>query len=83
MSEDHVDRKIGDLTVRIDRKLCIGSGNCIKVAPRVFEMDEEGVVAFRNDARSDDREQLIESCEVCPVDALFVLDAEAKQIVPG
>ena len=79
---DFADRKFEDITVRIDRGLCIGSGNCIKVEPQAFEFDDEGIVAFRAEPGQIDRGRLIEACEVCPVDALFVLDADGKQIVP-
>ena len=79
---DFVDRKFEEVTVRIDRDLCIGSGNCIKVAPQVFEFDDEGIVAFKSEQAPIDRERLIEAYDVCPVDALFVLDSGGQQIVP-
>lgn len=79
---DLVERKIGDLIVRIDRKTCIGSANCIKVAPGLFGLDSENVVAFKPDAAPVERDQVIEACQVCPVDALTVLDAAGNQLVP-
>ena len=76
-------RDFGTLTVLIDRDLCIGSGNCAKVAPEVFELDDTGVIAFRDDAPSDaDPARVREACQVCPVDALIVRDGEGNQIVP-
>lgn len=80
---DHVQRAFGDLIVRIERGLCIGSGNCMKVAPDVFEFDDGSVVAFKENAPDIDRDRLIESCEVCPVDALIVLAKDGAQIVPA
>lgn len=79
---EYVDRPFARLTVRIDRERCIGSGNCVKVAPEVFELDDGGIVAFRPDARDIDGERLTEACQVCPVDALLVFDQTGKQIVP-
>ena len=79
---DFVERKIGDLTVRIDRGRCIASTNCINVAGESFELDEEGIVAFRDDAQEITRDMLIDGCDSCPVDALIVLDADGNQIVP-
>lgn len=67
------ERRISGLTILIERDLCIGSGNCIKLAPEVFELDATGVVTFRtlsNDGPDIDRERLVEACRVCPVDAL-------------
>jgi len=80
--EDVVERKIGDLTIRIDRVNCIGTSNCMKIAPDIFEFDEEKICAFTERSGEVERERLIEACRVCPVDALIVLDAEGKQLVP-
>ena len=79
---DFVDQKFVDLTVRIDRNLCIGSGNCMKVAPETFDFDDKNIIAFKAGAAEIDRDRLIEACDVCPVDALIVLDPNGKQIAP-
>lgn len=76
------ERKIGELTVRIDRLLCVGFGDCIDEAPEAFEFDEEGIAVFAEKAETTDRERLLEACEICPVDALTVLDGEGEQLVP-
>jgi ferredoxin len=47
---DIVEMKIGDLTVRIDRGLCIASSNCINVAGEKFELDNEGIASCPVDA---------------------------------
>ncbi len=78
---DFAEHRFGDLTVRVDRRTCIATENCMEVAPEVFELDEEGIAACKRDAPTIDRERLIESCEICPVGALAVFDAEGKQIV--
>lgn len=80
--EDFVERKIGDLTVRIDRLRCISSSNCMELAPEVFEYDEEKICAFKQSPGPIERERLIEACDICPVDALLVFDASGKQLVP-
>lgn len=79
---DFVERKIGDLTIQIDRGVCIGSANCIGVAGEVFEIDDTGVCAFRQERAAIEPERLIEACRVCPVDALIVVDATGKHLVP-
>lgn len=79
---DVEERRVGDLTVRIDRLLCVGFGDCIEEAPEAFEFDEEGIVVFKDGAEAVDRERLIESCDICPVDALVVLKEDGTQIVP-
>ena len=79
---EFVERKLGDLTVRIDRNTCIGSANCIKSSPELFELDGEKICAFRDDPGMVEREVVIEACRVCPVDALYVIDPAGQQLVP-
>ena len=79
---DFMDRQFDDITVRIDRALCIGSGNCMNVAPEAFQFDDDGIIMFKQESDRIDRDDLIEGCNVCPVDALIVLDANGTQIVP-
>jgi ferredoxin len=80
--EDVVERKIGDLTVRIDRLRCIASSNCMEVAPEAFEFDAENICAFKENPGPIERDRLIEACDICPVDALIVFDPNGKQLVP-
>ena len=85
-----VERRIAGLTVRIDRLLCVGFGDCIDEAPESFELDAEGVVVFREEAGAVDREEadavdrerIVRACAACPVDALTVLDGEGRQLAP-
>jgi ferredoxin len=79
---DYVEHKVGDLTVEIDRRTCIGSGNCVKVAPALFRMDDEGIAAFAAGAGSADRETLLDSLAVCPVEAIRAKDAAGRQVAP-
>ncbi len=77
-----METTIGDLTVRIDRDQCIGTANCVKIAPQIFEIDEDNIVRFKPTLGRIEREQLIEACDVCPVDALTVLSSDGTQLVP-
>jgi ferredoxin len=79
---DLVERRIGDLRVCIDREICIGSGNCIKLAPSLFRFDAETIVSFAPGAEGAGREQVLEACRICPVEALTVLDSSGDRIVP-
>jgi len=73
--------KIGGLTVRIERASCIGSGNCVNLAPSLFQLDDEKVASFRPGPISD-RDTALEACRICPVDALLVFDERGEQVVP-
>jgi len=76
------ERPLAGLTIKIERDLCVGFGDCIEVTPDVFEFDEEGIAVFKEGNPDLDRETLLESCASCPVDALTALDEEGTQIVP-
>jgi ferredoxin len=79
---DHIhERTVGGLRIRIDRLLCVGFGDCIEVAPEAFEFDGEGIVTFVDTIEQVDRERILRACDICPVDALSVFDAEGNQLV--
>jgi ferredoxin len=79
---DFSEKNITGLTIKIDRTTCISTANCIKVAPDIFELDDERICSFVNPAVDTEKDIIIEACSVCPVNALYVLDKEGKQLVP-
>jgi len=79
---DFLDRKVGTRTVRIDRTTCIGTANCAKVAPELFELDDERIVTFREPAADIPADRVVEACDVCPVDALSAFDEDGRRLVP-
>lgn len=80
--DTHPTQTFDALTVEIDRTLCIGSGNCVNVAPGVFRLDERNLAVFADAAEPESLAGLIEACSLCPVAALTVTDADGEQIVP-
>jgi ferredoxin len=76
------ERRIAGLTVRIDRTLCVGFGDCVEVAPLAFELDEENVAVFLPGAADLDRERLRAACDACPVDAISAWDADDRRLFP-
>ena len=54
----------------------------MKVAAEVFEFDTENICTFKAAPPDIERERLIDACDVCPVDALIVIDEGGKQLVP-
>ena len=77
-----IEKKVGDLVIRIDRDLCVGFADCIKASADAFVLDEDGVVVFLK-PETVARDVLLEACDVCPVDALTVWDQSGAQIVPS
>jgi ferredoxin len=78
---DILERKVGAVTVRIDRTTCIGTANCVKVAPELFVLDDVGIIAFREAPADVEPELALEACRVCPVDALAVFDSDGHTLV--
>ncbi len=77
-----MEKSISGLKIIIDRDMCIGTANCIKIAGEVFELDNQKIVTFRPDLKEIDQRMLIEACSVCPVNALTAIDGNGNQIVP-
>ena len=67
--------------VKVDRMLCIGTADCVKIAPNTFELDDEAksVVKKQN---GDSDEKILEAAKVCPVLAIIVEDEDGKQVYP-
>ena len=78
---DYEERIVGDLRIRIDRTLCVGFGDCVTEAPEAFVLDDTGVATFVKPEEVE-RDRLLRACDVCPVDAITVWDAQGSQLVP-
>jgi ferredoxin len=76
-----LERKVGAVTVRIDRTTCIGTANCAKIAPELFVLDDERIVTFREPSTELTEDRAVEACTVCPVDALSALDESGRPIL--
>jgi ferredoxin len=57
--------------VRIDRERCMGSGNCLFLAPETFDQDESGLAVVLDPAATPD-ERLVVVADGCPVGAISV-----------
>lgn len=77
-----VEKTIHGITVKVDRTLCIGSGNCVNIAPEFFELDEHNLSSILENPQKIDKQKIIEACEVCPTNALIVINDMGVQLVP-
>lgn len=75
-------KKIGKLTIVVDRNLCIGAASCVAVAPKTFALDNEAKAIFLNGADEDTAEAILDSAKSCPVAAIIIHDESGKQIYP-
>lgn len=60
------------IEIRVDRALCIGSGDCVETAPDVFQLDDEDK-AIVIDPDGAGVQDVIDAAGNCPVGAIFVL----------
>jgi ferredoxin len=74
------ERAIGDLTIRIDRSVCVGFGHCVDEADEAFRLVDDNLVRF-NEPERVDRERLVAACEACPVGALSAVTAAGERLV--
>ncbi|MGI8946075.1 MAG: ferredoxin [Thermoleophilaceae bacterium] len=68
------------IRIAVDRGLCIGSGDCVETAPKVFELDDEDKARVI-DPDGAPTEEIVEAAGDCPVTAIFVYD-ETGEIYP-
>lgn len=59
------------MKVKIDEEKCIGCGACVALAPRSFELGEDGK-SKPVDPPGDDKETIKNAAESCPVGAISI-----------
>ena len=66
------------LTVMIDEAACAAHGDCVDVAPEVFDLDDVAEVIGTGPD-----ELLLAAAEACPSAAILILDPETgEQVYP-
>ncbi|MDD5081958.1 MAG: ferredoxin [Dehalococcoidales bacterium] len=69
------------MKVRVERDVCIGVGNCVVIAPTVFQFDRDNKAEVLN-STSVDEATLWEAAESCPVKAIILEDEAGQQVYP-
>ncbi|MER8073050.1 ferredoxin [Streptomyces sp. NPDC094034] len=66
------------MKITVDEEKCCGAGQCVLIAPEVFDQrDEDGIVILLDAAPPADQQELVrESAAVCPA-AAIVLSEDA------
>jgi len=59
------------IQIAIDRAECIGSGQCVAVAPRAFRLDDAMKAAII-DPEAESLDRVLEAAEICPARAIYV-----------
>jgi ferredoxin len=61
------------MNVKIDRDLCIGSGECVLAAPEVFDQDDDGLVVLVADPPPSGHDDAVRSAaHACPARVISV-----------
>ena len=63
--------------VTIDPSLCSGYGECVRLAPELFELDDFGVAAVR--AGETENPAVVDAARACPMAAITVHDQAGRQ----
>lgn len=58
-----------DVEIRADRARCIGSGQCVFLAPGVFDQDHD-TKAVVTDPRGEPEERIVHAVIACPMQAI-------------
>lgn len=68
--------------ITVNKAKCIGSGDCVETAPKVFAFDANGKSEVINPTGSEDR-VIVSAARSCPVKAITVVDeATGEQLFP-
>jgi ferredoxin len=81
-NDPKVIRKIRNLTMKIDRDLCIGAATCLAIAPKAWALDNEAKAIILDTAESESDETLLAAAKGCPVMAIILTDETGKQVFP-
>ena len=61
--------------IRVDRDLCMGSGQCVLYAPKTFDQDDE-TIAVVIDSSGDPADAIKNAVDSCPTGALSIVAEE-------
>lgn len=67
--------------VSIDQSRCIGAGNCVQIAPRAFQLDEEHI-AYLVDPTAENDETMLDAARSCPTNAIYLDTEEGEAVYP-
>jgi ferredoxin len=73
-------KQIGKYKVEVIRDKCISAASCVAIAPKVFELDEQGIAKIISQDGNDDDTKLL-AAQSCPTAAIIVTDTETGEQV--
>jgi ferredoxin len=62
------------MKVLVDMNLCQSHGECVAVAPDVFELGDDDVLRWQEDVDESRRAEMEQAVDVCPMMAIRIED---------
>ena len=69
-------------TIEVDANACIGASPCVGVAPKTFELNDEGRAVIIRSVDEDTIENILNAARSCPVSAIKVIDPQGQVVFP-
>jgi ferredoxin len=61
------------MKINVDRDACCGAGQCVLLAPAVFDQDEEGIVVLLDERPAPEQDFAVqEAVSMCPTGVIWV-----------
>ena len=61
------------MKINVDRDACCGAGQCVLLAPDVFDQDEEGIVVLLDERPAPELDFAVqEAVSMCPTGVIWV-----------
>jgi ferredoxin len=60
------------MKVIVDMNLCQSHGECVLVAPDVFELGDDDVLVWKEDVPEERRAEMVQALNVCPMMAISI-----------
>lgn len=62
------------MKVHVDMNLCQSHGECVAVAPDVFDLGDDDVLTWKEDVEDDRRAEMETAVDACPMMAITIED---------
>lgn len=73
----------GQVSVTIDRDLCIGAATCMAIAPEVFVLDSDAKAIILPTADNASPESIVDAAKGCPTAAIIVTASDGTKLYPA
>jgi ferredoxin len=67
--------------IEVDRSVCIGSAQCVHLAPDTFHLDA-AMQSHPAEAQTDANEKILAAAEGCPVEAIMITLLGGEPVFP-